>query len=148
MGKREMKARMQTVVLIIWTLGGVFFFCGLNAAAAASSLSGDNVIVTNSSSRSDFGNPALGVHSWQGPAEADTAQKAWNLITANLKSLPFADTTSDSQAPPSVEKDSNALDSVDTPIPGSKWILGLGIIGLVLIRGSNNCRLRNCMPSQ
>ena len=99
--------------------------------------SGPNVYVpiSSSSNLSIIGFPT---NPWEATVNADLAQNGWNVITATLENLQIASTTPPSSSSLAyIEKKFVGLGVTVVPIPGAVWLLGVGLIGLAVIKKRN-----------
>jgi hypothetical protein len=86
-------------------------------------------------SSSDLDNIGYPTNLWEAFAGADLTQKGWNSITATLQNLQIASTTPPSSSSLAfIEKKFVGLGVNVVPIPAAGWLLGVGLIGLAVIR--------------
>lgn len=132
-----MKVKKPSFLLIAVLLFGALFFDTHPAGASLVSLPADTELFADIASSSDFDTTGYLANSWQTYAYTDLMRKGPLSISVPPHNLQIDSTTPTSVFLSFIEKKLNGLGLRLAAIPGSAWLIGFGLIGLVSIRGRN-----------
>ena len=139
-----MKAKNRNCLLIAGLLFGALLLGTHPAGASLVSLPADTELFAYIASSSDFDNTGYLVNACQTLATTDLMRKGPLSISVPPHNLQIGSTTPTSAFLSFLEKKLDGLGLRLAAIPGSAWLIGFGLIGLVSIRGGNT-KLKHSM---